>query len=32
MIGILLTQRPMTSPQMTETATAFWRLAYAAVA
>ena len=32
LIGILLTQRPMTSPQMTETATAFWRLAYAAVA
>jgi len=32
LIGILLTQRPMTAPTMTETATAFWRLAYAAVA
>jgi CubicO group peptidase (beta-lactamase class C family) len=31
LIGILLTQRPMTAPKMTETATDFWRLAYAAV-
>ena len=31
LIGILLTQRPMTAPKMTETATDFWRLAYAAL-
>jgi CubicO group peptidase (beta-lactamase class C family) len=30
LIGILLTQRPMVAPKMTETATDFWRLAYSA--
>jgi CubicO group peptidase (beta-lactamase class C family) len=30
--GILLTQRPMTSPNQTDVAGDFWRLAYAAVA
>ena len=32
LIGILLTQRPMTSPNQTEIATDFWTLAYGTLA